>query len=461
MKAQEFKQGEVTAFLALIFILLVSFAGSLMESASIQSAKSYRRADMNRAVESVFAEYQRELLEEFDIFALDGSYESGKYDEQKIKDRLSYYGASGMKQEICRIQLLTDENGSAFLEQVSYYIENKYGLNSLNNLLSDLNNWKGKEEESDLYQQTESSLNQELEGVLTENELELPVEDNPLPNMQNLTAAPLVDLVMPKDRAVSEKKAAIDSMVSHRSLRKGYGDFSDAAGQSELSPVAFGEYILTHFSSAVPENDQISAGALDYETEYILYGKESDRENLEAVLKKLLLLRLIPNYACLQSDSAKRAEAEALALTLCTVIAFPAAAEALAQVLLLAWAFGESIMDLRTLMQGGGVPLVKNGENWQLSLSGLMTLGTDEDNREGKDAEGGLTYQEYLRVLLFLKYGQDMPLRVLDMIELCLQKEKGFTWFRADNCVSRVEIESTVSLRRGITYQFRTYYGYR
>ena len=31
--------------------------------------KNYRRADMNRAIESVFAEYQKELLEEYEIFA--------------------------------------------------------------------------------------------------------------------------------------------------------------------------------------------------------------------------------------------------------------------------------------------------------------------------------------------------------------------------------------------------------
>ena len=72
VKAQEYSQqycrryyeeaenlsGEITVFLALIFILLVSFIGSLMEGASIQMAKNYRRADMNRAMESVFAEYQ-------------------------------------------------------------------------------------------------------------------------------------------------------------------------------------------------------------------------------------------------------------------------------------------------------------------------------------------------------------------------------------------------------------------
>lgn len=461
MRARESERGEVTAFLALIFILLVSFAGSLMESASLQSAKSYRRADMNRAIESVFAEYQRDLLEEFDIFALDGSYESGVYEEQKVVDRLSYYGASGMDQEFRRIQLLTDRNGEAFLEQISYYIENKYGLSSLNSLLGDVDIWEGMGEESEQYQQEESEWNQELSGMLAENETELPIEDNPLPNMQSLASTPLVDLVMPKDRTVSEKETETAGLVSRRSLRNGYGDFSDVTEDKEPSALAFGEYALTHFSSAVSKEGDVGGGALDYELEYLLAGKSSDRDNLESVLKKLLVFRLVPNYTFLQGDAAKRAEAEALALTLCTVAAFPAAAETLTQVLLLAWAFGESIMDLRTLMKGGGVPPAKTSESWQLSLSGLMALGTEDGDREGMDQSGGLTYQDYLRVLLFLNYRQGMSLRALDLIELCLQREKGLSWFRADNCVSKMEVESTVSLRRGITYRFCTYYGYR
>lgn len=61
----------------------------MMESASLQSAKSYRRADMNCAMESVFAEYQRDMLEEFDLFVLDASYESSDYSEERIFDRLS------------------------------------------------------------------------------------------------------------------------------------------------------------------------------------------------------------------------------------------------------------------------------------------------------------------------------------------------------------------------------------
>ena len=92
--------------------------------------------------------------------------------------------------------------------------------------------------------------------------------------------------------------------------------------------------------------------ALDYEMEYILEGKGSERENLEAVAKKLLLLRFAPNYGCILGSAGMRAQAESLALTLCTAAALPMLTGAVTQVLLLAWAFGESIMDLRSLLGG-------------------------------------------------------------------------------------------------------------
>ena len=70
-------RGEVTVFLSLVFLLLLSLTGAVLESASIQVRKNERHADAVRAMESVFAEYQKELLESYHIFALDASYETG------------------------------------------------------------------------------------------------------------------------------------------------------------------------------------------------------------------------------------------------------------------------------------------------------------------------------------------------------------------------------------------------
>ena len=98
-------------FLSLVFVLLLSFIGGMIQSASIHITKSEKRADTKLALESVFAEYHTEMQKEYGIFAkLDG-------DETKLSRRLWFYGAKNMKHEIQKIQFLTDGNGKAFYEQ--------------------------------------------------------------------------------------------------------------------------------------------------------------------------------------------------------------------------------------------------------------------------------------------------------------------------------------------------------
>lgn len=452
-------KGEVTAYLSLIFILLLSFVGSVMGSASIQMAKSYRRADLNRALESVFAEYQKELLEEYDIFALEGGYESGDYAEEKLIERLEFYGASDMEQAVTKIEFLTDHGAKAFYEQVAAFMEHKYGLDLFQDKVGMTDVWRQQEEKAEEYESEEKRQQDELEQLLTEEEGELPQQDNPIAHVDNLKNSPLLDLIIPRDKQVSGKAVHMETLASVRTLNQGYGDFSEESQDAKaLTSLLFGEYILEHFDYALSEE---SEGSLDYELEYILAGKASDAENLEAVAKKLLLLRFVPNYAYLQGSGAKKAEAEAMALTVCALLAVPAITQAVTQGILLAWAYGESIMDLRSLLGDHKVPLVKSDESWQLSLAGLMKLGESGEFNDGKDCSDGLAYKDYLRMLLFLEKKERLGLRALDMIEQNLRSEHSLSFFRADHCISKIQLHSICRLRRGVTYDFKTYFGYR
>lgn len=452
------EKGEVTAYLSLIFILLISFVGGIMEAASVQMAKNYRRADMNRAIESVFAEYQKELLEEYGIFALEGSYESGSYSEDTIKNRLDFYGAQGIRQSVSRIEFLTDHGAEAFCGQVEAYMKHKYGLNLLQDKIGMTDVWKQQEEQAKDCEKDEIKQQKELSGLLQENEGWLPAEENPIEHVEQLKKSSLLDLIMPKDKPVSQKTIDLGDTLSFRELNCGYGDFSDVAEEGgTLTSLILGEYLLEQFSNGAGEP---GAGALDYQLEYILAGKDSDRDNLEAVAGKLMMLRFVPNYLHLQGSSTKKAEAEALALTLCSLLAVPAITEAAAQVILLAWAYGECLMDMRSLLKGNKVPLVKTDDSWQLSLSGLMKLGQEGDLNDGKDTQGGLPYKEYLRILLFLEKKETAAMRALDLIEQNLRTEHGLVFFKADQCISKIEVKSTCNLRRGIVYQFATYFGY-
>ena len=225
-------RGEVTAFLSLIFILLVAFIGGIMESASIQLAKNYRRADTDRAMESVFAEYQKELLEEYDIFALDGSYETGQYGEQNIIDRLTYYGAGSMEHELERIQFLTDRGCLGFCSQISAYMEHKYGLNVMKDMLGMTSVWGQQEEKAESYAREDQACQDRLDELLSEQGGELPDEGNPIAYAGQLKKSPILSLVVPKDRTVSEKRVDCQELLSARERNAGYGEFADVGEET-------------------------------------------------------------------------------------------------------------------------------------------------------------------------------------------------------------------------------------
>lgn len=457
-------KGEITAFLSLIFVLLLSFISAVIQSASIQVSKNTSRVVVTEAVESVFAEYQKELLEEYDVFSMDASYETGSYAESQITDRLEFYGTKGMNIRIKKLQLLTDNHGQAFKEQVVYYMKHKYGISAFENLTGDSNSWKEQEIAGEKYQKTDKETTGNLNAALEENGGSLPDTENPLTHISQLKSSGFLQLVMPGETSVSHKSIELSSQPSRRSLHKGHGTFEvDSSGSSSLSNMMFGAYLKEHFSHAgeSPEESGKEGGALDYEIEYILEGKSSDKENLEGVAKKLLFMRLGPNYAFLMSSPSKQAEATSAALTLSTAAGLPVAEGVVKQALLVAWAYGESVMDVQSLLGDNKVPMIKSEESWQLDLDGLLKLGTAEDVGDGKDTEGGLDYEAYLTMLLFLEKEEQTTMRSLDVIEQNLQVRKGCKFFYVDQCMNRIEIQTKVRLQRGITYTFPTFFTYQ
>ena len=95
-----------------------------------------------------------------------------------------------------------------------------------------------------------------------------------------------------------------------------------------------------------------------------------------------------------------------MAATISTLLLIPEAAEAVKQLILLAWAAGEGVIDIRSLLSGNKVPLVKTSDNWQLTLASLFTLGIGDDGISGADAEEGITYKEYLRAFFVFTTGR-------------------------------------------------------
>ena len=143
------------------------------------------------------------------------------------------------------------------------------------------------------------------------------------------------------------------------------------------------------------------------------------------------------------------------------VLMVPEAVEGIQQLILLAWAAGESVVDIRTLLSGKRAALIKNAETWRLPLSSLLTLGSSAEQLSADDAEGGISYEDYLRMFLFLGNTEELTMRTLDRVEENLSAEHGMDQIKADQCITKLELLNSTEIPGGITYMFPSYFGYR
>lgn len=180
--------------------------------------------------------------------------------------------------------------------------------------------------------------------------------------------------------------------------------------------------------------------ALQYEAEYLLAGKSSDEENLSKALHQLLALREGLNLIHILSDGSKRAEARNLALSITGLAGVSPLVLVTTFFIMSVWALGESIMDVRGLLAGRKVPLVKTAKDWTLGLEELLKMGSTKDAGTG-GSEQGLGYLSWLKVLLFLDEIVLQEQRMMDVMQLnlCLKQKS----FHMKRLVYEVKIKGT------------------
>ena len=431
-KDLQFK-GEITVFVSLVFMLVLSLVMALLTSATLQVEKSKVRARMELALENVFAEYHREILEDYDVFV------RADCSQKTIEKRLQYYGIVDVEHKILKSKLLTDEGGLPFYQGAVRYMKDWIGL-------SESMGADGVELEiDDTFEKLEQSNQSNLSKLLSQDEQTLPEANNPLSNISNLKNSNLLSILISDQETISKKTIETEALPSHRTLKKGVGTVEDEGEGGALEKLLFTEYLTRHFShhSKVLENRK-----LDYELEYLIGGNGEDRENLETVLKKILLIRTGVNYVYLQTDEVRKAEAGAMAAGLCVLMTVPGITEVVKQALLLAWAYGESIVDLKVLMKKEKVPSVKTSETWQLKLSNLGNLGTKDEITGEKHFSKGLDYVDYLKGLLLLEDRETLCMRSLDLIECN-------TSIKADECMTWIVVESDFKGKFETEFRYR------
>lgn len=483
------KKGSVTVFLALVLSLMLSLVCTSLESARMAAARTQMLSSLDVGLYSLFGQYDKTLLKEYDLFLLDGSCGGGALDMAGIYDNMESYMKPVLKQNSQKLsivqggftgyQLATDEDGEAFYHQVVQYMRDTLGSQGVQLLLNKMKSLEDKTKEAEQngkraeegktlesYEAEMDSAAKNSQAALeevqngTENggdafssgsgdtgtvpEFSGNTEQdvvNPITVIRRIRRMGILQLVIPPGTAVSDRKVSARTLVSGRTLQQGLpvaGNLKKDTGYT--SQVLFQQYLMDKLGNF----RKSSSKGLRYQVEYVLEGKDNDLDNLKGVAGKLLLIREGVNFAHLLSDPAKRSQAAALALTIASTFLVPPAATVIEKALLLCWAFGESILDVRELLDGGRVPLVKSSADWQLSLGNLAALLDSLDTRRHSTPKG-MDYEDYLQVMLLSKSRKQKLERGMDMIELNIRSMPQREQFQLDSCITA--IEASVDIR--------------
>lgn len=487
------KRGSITVFLALILSLVTALVCTGIESVRMAAARTQILNGADIGLYSLFGQFDREMLKDYNLFLLDGSCGEGSLDLASVYDNFSSYMKPVLKQNSQKLsvvqggfsayRLLTDERGEPFYNQVVQYMKETLGSQGVSLLLDKMKDRKEKTEQAEQAgQQAENgdiieNYDAEMEENNRKNEEALAeAEKNPeggeLEDEDNVTAPPqkvvnpisiirrirkmgILELVIPGNKGVYDGQVQAGTLLSRREKQKGMPMYEpEKTDTSYTSQILFQQYLMEKLGNYSAPGQ----GGLKYQTEYILSGKTGDIENLKSVARRLLLIREGVNMVHLVSDGTKRAQAAGLASAIASAFLIPPATGVIEAALLLCWAFGESILDVRELFDGGKVPLVKSASDWQLSLENLPELlnGLDSVRRGSED---GMSYEDYLQVLLLGVSREEKITRAMDMIELCV-REKGRKNFRMDSCIVAAEISVDVKANKRKVFNVTRAYGY-
>lgn len=456
--------GYLTVYLSLMIGVLLFVIITILEAVRRDTIKMEIESVTEISLFSIFGEYHRELLNQYDLFAIDSGYGRGKGTIEQVENHLRYYMNRNFEKDtgfyqydltdlycdntqISEYCLLSDENGKVLKEAVLAYMKEGTALGRLEEI---------KREYSKLSKIDSTSY--DLEGEWRKEDTKIqeiirkrdeswtgeeapPPLENPADHIKEIKREGALGLALPSGKTISTLKINSDTYISERNIQKGTGkieknhNFMDVfVAKSLLS-----EYFMEKCGNYGKEKE---GSYLKYQTEYLLYGKKEDHKNLEEAVEQILLLREGINLTYLMSDEIKKAEAEAAAWAVSMACLMPELKDSLKMVILFAWSYAESIQDIRILLEGEKIPVLKTYESWNTPFSQLLSFTSHLDDY--RSSEEGMGYEDYLKFFLSLKNEEQLLMRFMDICEMDIRYKTGNNLFCMDECITELKARSSV-----------------
>lgn len=430
--------GGITVFAVLTLSLVTGCILALLEGARIYELREVASLRTQMAMEAPFARYSSSLWERFHLLGnnvenleelIIAGAESG-YRENALGTNFLMLKLKNV--ELQEYTLLTDGEGIAYINAVSAYMSKNILYETAKMIY---NRYEAIKELIENNSSDGTEISDALESLETlEKESRGGSYENPLETIEKLQKTQLLELVVEDTDTLSKLEYNLAETVSHRTLKE--GKESDIEDTDWLDRVFLQQYLLTYLADYThPASDR----GLDYELEYLVGGKNNDIENLREVVNRLFFIREAANLAYLFSDVEKMETAQGLATLLAGATANAAVIEIVKIGIIVAWAFGESVLDVRALLLNKKIPLIKSKDTWTLGIEHLGEIGTDY--LVAKECNYGISYKTYLGVLLLFQKDELLAYRGMDVQEMTLLKSPGS--IRMDQLVVKARVKVT------------------
>lgn len=472
-----YAKGTVTVFMSLLIVMILSLILSLVEMVHLVCVSKRTDLLIDAAASSIMAEYNRLLWKDYGILAVDLGYGSSGADVDKAVKRslpymdgrcsVSFIGVDMQDAAIDGYRLLSDQNGMVMVKDASI----QETLELPGHLISDMTDlcnagetaMSNAEDIDELLDQGEAADAQadalwaesqraaaeaaaassgDGSGGETVNYQPQPRPgkdvENPAKVVKEWKKKALLSQVIPEEAEVSGYEIDKVNSPSVRGLND--GTISDPISHAGTDRILYPAYLKNHFGNYTDTKDH---GGMKYEWEYVLCGRDTDGKNLEEMVAILLACRSAENLISIRMDQAKMTEAEGVALSIVGWTGNEGIVNAVKMSIVAAWAYMESVLDVRLLLTGGRVPLIKSNADWTSQLSNLGACM--EVHTKARESEIGLSYEEYLLIFSFMHPLSEMGLRSLDILEDALHQHPEYALCDVDQMACEIDLSASFS----------------
>lgn len=458
------RKGQITVSLALLFLVLSMAILWLMDGIRLYTLEGLTKDALEGAGEEVTANYDQSLYQRYHLFALDPrerqyiESDGQNYIKMYLGDQQENNVKCGDLALVNEISVL-DQGGIYLKTQINEWMKYKKILDVKQKVEEIAECYKevkkqtedaekqilDAEKAEELYEKAEKSEEEEtqpekqegkedyrwkelkdtLDDILYSGILLYVTGDREVSNLQ----ISLEDAPSSVENKTSDQISIPDiSFSGMKELVKVLDNNLDARENEKLSfreEYLLLEYIEDNFRKWTDETWDFSS-VLHYEMEYLVSGKENDKDNLKYVADRIFLIRFVMNYAYASTNSTLVSQANAIGAVVSGAFGMPVLEEAVKVVLLASLSYGESLLDVHSLFEGKKIPFMKDTATWTISFENAgMHL---KEKTIVKEGTMNMDYVDYIKLLLGTKMNTNKQiLRMADIMQSNIRlDEEGF-----------------------------------